>query len=132
VQCSVDVVAADGLGCALAGLDLAVAAAGPLTADQLKTRTEQICDRVACLGEPLKLIEADALVGRALVRSRSPRETADSLTYFELWLAADRNISLRRVRYDRTHRSRSNQEFTLTLDQLEMLADDLAAVLTAN
>src|SRR5262249_57803727 len=62
---------------------------GPAGAVDLKVRAARIAGSVTGLLEPLKLLEADEAHGTALLRSEAPRQTADSLFYYEVLLGAD-------------------------------------------
>jgi hypothetical protein len=99
---------------------------GPAGAVDLKARAARIAGSVTGLLEPLKLLEADEAHGTALLRSESPRQTADSLFYYEVLLGADGAASARRYEAERTGAKRKQIAFTLTHEALAQLADDLA------
>jgi hypothetical protein len=120
---------ADALGCAITQLQLVAESPRSLTMDELAAHADRICEKVTYLLEPLRCVEVDRQARLALLRSRQPKQKEKQLGYYELLLSADQTASLRRYSYDRGARKRTAVPLILTLDQLEMLVDDLVAAL---
>jgi hypothetical protein len=119
--------AADVVGCRLWEISLRPNGRfAPVT--DLKLRAEAIAAGVTGLMESLKLIEVDEPRGVALVRSASPAERGDVVSYYELLLNADGRTLFRR--YD-GHRGeitpREQVVFSLTQECLAKLVSDLIA-----
>lgn len=93
----------------------------------VKTRAEQICDRVTGLMEPLCVVEVDAPRHTALLRSEQPGQVGDERFYYELLVNGDGSSVLRRYQTPRQGQPRRQQvAFTLTLEALGKLVGDLA------
>jgi hypothetical protein len=114
----------DTVGCRLWELSLRPAAATP--AVELKTRAEQLCQRVTGLMEPLRLVEIDALGNVALLRSEQPGQLGEDRFYYEVLLHGDGSSVVRRYRTPQADQPRRQQvAFTLTHEALGKLVRDL-------
>lgn len=120
-----DVSGAEMLGVALTRLQLVEDSPKALTASELASRANKLCERVTYLLEPLQTIEVDSRSRSVLVRSKQPRKQGKILSYFELLSVAGEGISLSRYSFDPEAGQRTAVEFILTPDQLELLLDDL-------
>ena len=125
VQCSLQ--GADSLGVAVEELALDTLHRDALTAEQVAGWAEAICRRVTYLQEPLHVLEVDAELPAALVRSARPRERGEERSYFELIIAAGGTVRLRRSCVRPSSRRPETVPFTLTVEQLSDLVDDLVA-----
>jgi hypothetical protein len=121
VRC--DVVAADGVGCAIAKLECQAIGRGPAAAD-LARYANDLCKRVTYLMEPLRVVEFDPKAG-ALVLSEKPRRKGDSVGYYHLHAKPSGATVLHRVEFSESAKQRVFSPFALTHDQLEQLVDDL-------
>jgi hypothetical protein len=116
----------DTVGCRLWELSLRPAAAAP--AVELKTRAEQLCQRVTGLMEPLRLVEIDALGNVALLRSEQPGQLGEDRFYYEVLLHGEGSSVVRRYRTPQADQPRRQQvAFTLTHEALAKLVRDLTA-----
>ncbi len=115
---------ADTVGCHVWEVTLS-RPAGPTGAVDLKARAQRIADSVTGLLEPLKLLEVDAPGGTALLRSEAPKQSGDSLFYYEVLLGADGAASARRYQAERAGK-RKQIAYSLTHEALAKLAGDLA------
>jgi hypothetical protein len=116
----------DTVGCRLWELSLRPAAARPVA--DLKTRAEQLCQRVTGLMEPLRLVETDALGNVALLRSEQPGQLGEDRFYYEVLLDGDSSSVVRRYRTPQADQPRRQQvAFTLTHEALAKLVRDLTA-----
>ncbi len=125
VQCSLR--AADALGVAVEELEMRAGGRGDLTAERVALWADEICRRLGYLREPLSVLEVDAEGPAALLRSARPRTRGEERSYFELLIAADGKVSLRRLCVRTSSEQPETVPFTLTLEQLADLVDDLAA-----
>jgi hypothetical protein len=103
--------------------------AEPLASEALRAWGETLANRLTYLMEPLVVLEVDAEVGEAELRSRTPTARNERSSYYELRLNRDRGLQLRRVGFDRLTRERQPVPCQMTIEVLERLADDLVASL---
>jgi hypothetical protein len=116
----------DVVGCRLWELALRRPAGTPSV--DLRSRAEQVCQRVTGLLEPLRLLEVDAGRNVALLRSEQPGQHGDGRFYYEVLLEADGGSSVRRFQAPRPGEPRRQQvAFTLTHEALGKLVRDLIA-----
>jgi hypothetical protein len=85
----------------------------------------QVAGRVTGLLEPLKLIEADAGRGLAVLRSSAPARRDDDLFYYEVLLEKTGAATVRRYHNTRQPARRDQVSFVLTREALGKLTDDL-------
>lgn len=123
VHCHVAV--AERLGLAVHELTVRREEPHVLAAPALMARAASVCGRVTYLLEQFQTIEVDPVAHAALLRSKKPCVRASQISYFELCLKNDDQAVLHRYCYDKTTRSRTAVDFSLTNDQLERLVDDL-------
>jgi hypothetical protein len=95
-------------------------------ADALKDRAERIASRVTGLLEPLRLVEADAGLSTALLRSDRPLQRGPERFYYEVELRGQ-TTSVRRFQAARPGARRQQVAFALTHEALAKLVADLAA-----
>jgi hypothetical protein len=114
----------DTLGCLLweATLTRTNSAADSNTA--LKQRAERVAERATGLMEPLHFIELDEVRGVALLRSETPSQRGQALSYYEM-LMTSREIVLRRFQVNPEKRGRAQTAFALTHEAIAKLVDDL-------
>jgi hypothetical protein len=110
----------DRLGCLLDSLEMRSAQALPLLFDPFR-----IAQRVTYLGEPLQVIEMVKGGGQALVRSAPPCMRDGSVSFFEMILNRQRELSLRRYAVDAECGQRKGVPAPLTRHTLERLVVDL-------
>ena len=123
---SVAVDCVDLVGCRLRELSLRRTAETPTV--ELKTRAEQLCQRVTGLLEALRIVEVDQLHITALLRSEEPGQLGEERFYYEVLLEADANSTVRRYQAPREGQPRRQQvAFTLTHEALAKLVRDLTA-----
>jgi hypothetical protein len=114
----------DVVGCRLRELSLRRNAETP--AVELKTRAEQLCQRVTGLLEPLRLVEVDEPHNRALLRSEEPGKLGDERFYYEVLLEGDGSSEVRRYQTPQEGQPRRQQvAFALTHEALAKLVRDL-------
>jgi hypothetical protein len=97
----------------------------------LRAWGHRVAERVAYLFEPLELQEVDDEVGRALLRSKAPSRRHGRRGYYQVELARTsegrRTVSLSRLAFDESSRTRATVPMQLTIETLERLAEDLGA-----
>ena len=121
VRC--DVVAADGVGCAV--VELECQAIGRKTAsNDLVRYANDLCKRVTYLMEPLRVVEFDPKAG-ALVLSEKPRRKGESVGYYHFHAKPTGATVLHRVEFNPKSKQRIFSPFALTHEQLEQLVEDL-------
>src|ERR1700730_11319285 len=116
----------DSLSCALR--DLTLERNAPIQ-EELHAWATRVAERVTGLIEPLKLVEVDQPLGRALLRSAAPTVKDGKSYYYELLLerASRTFANLRRYAGDRTgSEKREAVAFVLTHDAIVKLVTDLA------
>ena len=117
----------DSLSCALKELTLEKAA--PI-AEELPAWAARVAKQVTGLIEPLSLIEVDAPLGKALLRSQAPSRRDGKTFYYELLLerTSRTTATLHRYAGDRqTGEPREAVPFVLTHDAIVKLVSDIAA-----
>jgi hypothetical protein len=116
---------ADTLSCLVWELTLARTAAAPdgLT---LAGWAAGVAARAAGLLEPLKLLEADAARGEAVLRSAAPAKKGERVAYYEVRLFGLDRAVVRRFAADRTASGREQVAFALTHEVLAKLVGDIA------
>jgi hypothetical protein len=112
---------ADSVGCRL----WEVALTGPPRAD-LAAAAATAAGRATGLLEPLRLVEADAAAGVALLRSQSPGLRGGARSYYEVRLGADGSAGVRRFQVSADGYRREQVAFSLTHEALAKLVADLA------
>jgi hypothetical protein len=121
VRC--DVVAADGVGCALVELECRPIGRRP-GANDLLHYANDLCKRINYLMEPLRVVEFDPKAG-VLVLSEKPRRKGDALGYYHFHASPTGGTLLHRVEYSADVRKKVFSPFALTHDQFEQLVEDL-------
>ncbi|MFQ5864184.1 MAG: hypothetical protein ACE5IW_03035 [bacterium] len=96
-----------------------------LTADGLKKRAEDLAAKVTYLLENLALVELDSVNLLAQIRSVSPYEEIDLLTYYEIIIDSQGSIRFGRFQ-QHPSQPRLQIPFKLTEDVFERLIDDFA------
>jgi hypothetical protein len=112
----------DDIGCRVSELSLS----GPAPVTNLRAWAVRTVDRATGLLEPLVLHELDTAGGVALLRSRSPAQRGDTLSYYELALKAAGSANLRRYQA-RPGARREQVPFALTHEALAKVVGDLTA-----
>ncbi|HEY7331302.1 MAG TPA: hypothetical protein VH592_26950 [Gemmataceae bacterium] len=106
--------------------ELSLRPAVQTSAVELKTRAEEVSQRVTGLLEPLRLVEVDAPGKVALLRSEQPGQLGEDRFYYELLLFGDGGSVIRRYRTPHEGQPRRQQvAFTLTHEALAKLVRDL-------
>jgi len=114
----------DSLSCALNALTLEKVS--PLTED-VRAWATRIADRATGLMEPLRLIEADAKQGKAILRSDAPAHRDGKALYYELELRqTDRKSATLQRFAGQIGEKREAVPFVLTHDAIVKLALDIA------
>jgi hypothetical protein len=116
----------DSLSCALSSLTLE---RRDVVQADLHVWATQIAERATGLIEPLKVVEIDQTLGKAMLRSAAPTVTDDKAHYYELLLErTHRSVAeLRRYAADRLGaQKREAVPFVLTHDAIVKLAVDIA------
>ena len=115
----------DSLSCALTELTLERNA--PIK-EELHAWAVRVADRATGLLEPLRVLEVDQPLGRALLRSETPTVRDGKTYYYELWLerTSRTTASLRRYAGDRVGgEKREAVAFVLTHDAIVKLVVDV-------
>jgi hypothetical protein len=115
----------DSLSCSLK--ELTLERATPIQ-EELKPWAERVAARVTGLIEPLSLIEADQLSGKAMLRSETPTVRDSKSFYYELILERTQRTyaTLHRYRGDRQNGDpREAVSFVLTHDAIVKLVTDI-------
>jgi hypothetical protein len=115
----------DSLSCAI--LELGFARNAPIQ-EELHAWASRVADRVTGLIEPLKLVEVDQPLGKAMLRSETPTVKDGKAYYYELLLErTSRTVTnLRRYAGDRNGEKREAVPFVLTHDAIVKLVSDIA------
>lgn len=114
----------DSLSCALNALTLEKAC--PIT-EEVRAWATRIAERATGLMEPLRLIEADAKQGIAILRSDEPARREGKALYYELELRhTDRKSATLRRFAGQIGEKREAVPFVLTHDAIVKLALDIA------
>ena len=116
----------DSLSCALR--DFTLERNAPIQ-EELHAWATRIADRVTGLIEPLKVVEVDQPLGKAMLRSATPTVQAGKSYYYELLLERTNRTAanLRRFAGDRSGGERREAvPFVLTHDAIVKLVADIA------
>jgi hypothetical protein len=115
----------DSLSCALR--ELTLDRNEPIQ-EELHAWASRVADRVTGLIEPLKLVEVDQPLGKAMLRSETPTVKDGKAYYYELLLERTSRTSanLRRYAGDRNGEKREAVPFVLTHDAIVKLVADIA------
>jgi hypothetical protein len=87
----------------------------------------EVARRVSGLMEPLVVVEVDATVDQAQLRSQRPLQREGSGFYYELLLSGLGSASLKRYQTAAGSSGREQTAFTLTHEALAKLAGDIAS-----
>ena len=121
--------ASERIGCAVAKLERFPATTiEPLAAADWSAVNRKLADAVACLGEPISLLEMDRHANVALLRSTKPRQKGEVLSYFEVVSGADHSATLRRFEWNRVLKQRQAVDFLVTADQFEQLLENWSTI----
>jgi hypothetical protein len=96
--------------------------------EELHAWAARVADRATGLLEPLRVLEVDQPLGRALLRSETPTVRDGKTFYYELWLERTNRTSanLRRYAGDRVGgEKREAVPFVLTHDAIVKLVADV-------
>lgn len=117
----------DSLSCALT--ELSVERNAPIQED-LSAWARRVAGSVTGLIEPLRVVEVDQPLGKALLRSAAPTVRDGKAFYYELMLErTSRSVAtLRRYAGDRTGAKRQAVAFVLTHDAIVKLVVDIVGV----
>ena len=114
----------DVLGCLLWELNLQ--RDGSARAD-VQAWASRAAARISGLMEPLKVVEIDAALQEAQLRSETPRERGDRRFYYELLLSGLGTATLRRYQSLNGGGKREQSAFALTHEALTKVVADIAA-----
>lgn len=89
-----------------------------------KAHAAELAQRLTYLQEPLRVFEQDSISRQSLLRSQPPKATPSGTSYFELVVKQDGEATLCRYQQE-PDRSREKAPFTLTLETLARVVDDL-------
>ena len=120
LQVRVKLADSDRLGCLLEKLEMKSTDGHPLRLDPIRIERE-----MTYLGEPLRIIELEKHLGKAVLRSFPPRMENGTVSYFEITLDRSDGLSLTRLAYDRNLGTRSLIPAPFTRDTLERVLTDL-------
>ncbi len=115
----------DSLSCSLK--ELALARNTPIQ-EELHAWATRIADRATGLLEPLKLVEVDRAIGKALLRSETPVVSDGKTCYYELLLERTTRTSATLHRYGGDRNGAEKRQavpFVLTHDAIVKLATDI-------
>jgi hypothetical protein len=116
----------DSLSCALKELCLEKNA--PIQ-EELKPWATRVAEHVTGLLEPLRLIEADQLLGKALLRSETPTVRDGKSFYYELLLVrTDRTFATLHRYAGQNGEKREAVPFVLTHDAIVKLVTDIVGM----
>lgn len=116
----------DELGCLV--WELALRRAAPAAGVTLAAWAENIAARVTGLLEPLKVLEVDAQLQEAQLRSQKPSARGQTLFYYEVLLKGTSEALLRRFQASHeTGTPRSQVAFPMTHEGLARVATDMMA-----
>ena len=109
------------------------APAGNEIDDKLRQWTEQISQRLSYLEEPLTLLELDAEAKVAQLRSVSPHQDGEELTYWEAMVHAipQPRVSLTRYYWSPNRSKREVAVYPVTFGTVSRIAQDIALCLLA-
>lgn len=106
------------------GVDLIQIEGNAATAN-LSDLAGQLAAKLNYLSEPIHVFEVDSQSSQAQLRSNPPKTLSDAVEYFEIRLASDGTRWLHRYRAT-PGGPRTSTPFTLTLEMLSRVIDDLA------
>lgn len=115
----------DSLSCALKELTLDRATPIP---EQLDTWARRVAQTVTGLMEPLRVIEVDQPLGKALLRSEAPARQDGRAVYYELLLERTGRTRATLHRYAGENGKREAIAFVLTHDAIVKLVADLVGI----
>ena len=124
---TLDLTAASPVGAAFTSLEFRVLGSPERSIDELKAWGDRLAARVTYLMEPLVVLEVDAPSAQVELRSSRPTPRPDRRLYYEVRLRRDASLTLARIAFDESSRTRETIPCQLTREVLEHLADDLAA-----
>lgn len=103
---------------------------GPELADMsaLKAKAEHVLTQIRYLEDELRTVEQDEARQAVVLRSVSPEQDQDSLSYYEVLLQHSGETQLTRKCYQRSTGETTAVDFTLTDRLLERLGKDLDTV----
>ena len=104
----------------------------PLDANALKAWGERLVQRLSYLMEPLSILEIDTIGGEADLRSARPTTREGHRYYYEMRLASDGGLRLRRKAYDESQRRGSAVPCQMTREMLDRFVDDLVDLAPTN
>jgi hypothetical protein len=96
----------------------------------LRQHAENLALRLNYLNEPIAVVEIDAVASSAQLRSSRPKPLTSAIEYFEVLVAKDGAASIFRYHHP-VAQSRTEVPFTLTLETLARLVDDLSGPVSA-
>ena len=117
--------AVEGIGCLLDELKVETNSTGNAKDDVLQKRAKHLGDRVQYLLEPLALLELDAELDTAQLRSAPPTRTEAETRYFELSIQTDEMTLKRYAKSPKNVRQEIPME--VTKETLHRLIKDLEA-----
>jgi hypothetical protein len=118
----------DQLGCLCWEITLRADARPALSGSALEAWARRAALGVKAFMEPLEVIEVDPTRNEALLRSKVPSASGDSVLYYELRLQGTFGASVRRFRGShRAGHPREQVTFALTHEALARLAADLTS-----
>ena len=113
----------DALSCALTELTLNNNA--PIT-EELSAWAARVAKQASGLMEPLRVLEVDAQLGKAILRSQAPARSDGKVLYYELLLERTTRTSAVLRRYAGSNgEPRETVPFVLTNDAIVKLATDI-------
>ena len=119
--------AAGPVGLAFDVLEFVAADRQPRTPEAVRAWADRLAKKVTYLMEPLVAIEHDREAGELAMRSQTPTVRQGRRSYYEARLRGDGSLTLTRVVFEESTRTRKTVPCQLTLEVLERLADDLVA-----
>jgi hypothetical protein len=116
----------DTLGCMLWEATLTrVASRAAVTNEALRRQATRLADRATGLMEPLRFLELDETRSVALLRSESPAQRGDLLSYYEVTMTTRQIVVKRYHVKPESSGKRSQVAFALTHEAIAKLVDDL-------
>jgi hypothetical protein len=99
---------------------------------ELKLDPVRIEKEVTYLGEPLRIVELEKFIGRAIIRSYPPRMENGTVSFFEMTIDRSEGLSFTRLCYDRGQSKRYPVPASFSRETLERLLSDLVSLVTEN
>jgi hypothetical protein len=124
IKLDLDVSSVDRFSCSFRELRLSVPTFRRTDASALKTWADDICSHVTYLMEQLGALEIDPGTGTAQVRSMPPNRQDDQMRYYEIFLKAPGQVTLRRYR-SISGAGREQIDLQATHELLQRLIPDL-------